>query len=32
MGSHIFGFFGVRQFLLFTVSKCTRMFVSVGEE
>ena len=27
MGSHIFGFFGVRQFFIFTVRKCTRMFV-----
>ena len=27
MGSHIFGFFGVRQFFIFTVSKHTRMFV-----
>ena len=27
MGSHIFGFFGVRQFFIFTVSKLTRMFV-----
>ena len=27
MGSHIFGFFGVRQFFVFTVSKRTRMFV-----
>ena len=27
MGSHIFGFLGVRQFLIFTVSKRTRMFV-----
>ena len=27
MGSHIFGFFGVRQFFIFTVSKRTRMFV-----
>ena len=26
-GSHIFGFLGVRQFFIFTVSKCTRMFV-----
>ena len=26
MGSHIFGFFGVRQFFIFTVSKRTRMF------
>ena len=27
MGSHIFGFLGVRQFFIFTVSKLTRMFV-----
>ena len=27
MGLHIFGFFGVRQFFLFTVIKRTRMFV-----
>ena len=27
MGSHIFGFFGVRQFFIFTVTKRTRMFV-----
>ena len=27
MGSHIFGFLGVRQFFMFTVSKHTRMFV-----
>ena len=27
MGSHICGFFRVRQFLIFTVSKRTRMFV-----
>ena len=27
MGSHIFGFFGVRQFFICTVSKLTRMFV-----
>ena len=27
MGSHIFGFFGVRQFFILTVSKRTRMFV-----
>ena len=27
MGSHIFGFLGVRQFFTFTVSKRTRMFV-----
>ena len=27
MGSQIFGFFGVRQFFIFTVSKRTRMFV-----
>ena len=27
MGSHIFGFLGVRQFFIFTVSKPTRMFV-----
>jgi len=27
MGSHIFGFYGVRQFFIFTVSKRTRMFV-----
>ena len=27
MGSHIFGFFGVRQFFIFTVRKGTRMFV-----
>ena len=27
MGSHIFGFLGVRQFFIFTVSKRTRMFV-----
>ena len=27
IGSHIFRFFGVRQFFIFTVSKCTRMFV-----
>ena len=27
MGSHIFGFFRVRQFFIFTVSKRTRMFV-----
>ena len=26
MGSHIFGFFGVRHFFTFTVSKRTRMF------
>ena len=26
MGSHIFGFFWVRQFFIFTVSKLTRMF------
>ena len=28
MGSHIFGFFGVRQFFIFTVSKRTRMFLA----
>ena len=27
MGSHIFGFLGVRQFFIFAVSKHTRMFV-----
>ena len=27
MGSHIFGLYGIRQFLIFTVSKRTRMFV-----
>ena len=27
MGSHIFEFFGVRQFFIFTVSKRNRMFV-----
>ena len=27
MGSHIFGFFGVRQFCIFTVSKRTSVFV-----
>ena len=27
MRSHIFGFFGVRQSFIFTVSKRTRMFV-----
>ena len=27
MRSHIFGFFGIRQFFIFTVSRCTRMFV-----
>ena len=27
MGSHIFGFLGVKQFFTFTVSKRTRMFV-----
>ena len=27
MGSHIFVFLGVRQFLVFTVRKGTRMFV-----
>ena len=27
LGSHIFGFFGVRQFFIFTLSKHTRMFV-----
>ena len=27
MGSHIFGFFGVRQFCILMVSKRTRMFV-----
>ena len=27
MGSHIFGFYGVRQFFIFTVSKRTGMFV-----
>ena len=27
MGSHIFSFLGVRHFLIFTVSKGTRMFV-----
>ena len=27
IGSHIFGFFGVRQFFIFTVSKRTGMFV-----
>ena len=27
MGSHIFGFLGVSQFFIFTVSKRTRMFV-----
>ena len=27
MGSHIFCFFGIRQFFIFTVSKGTRMFV-----
>ena len=27
MGSHKFGFFGVRQFFIFTVTKRTRMFV-----
>ena len=26
-GSHIFGFFGVRQFFIFSFSKHTRMFV-----
>ena len=28
MGSQIFGFFGVRLFFIFTVSKRTRMFVN----
>jgi len=32
MGGHIFGFFGVRQFFIFTVSKRTRMFVLIGEK
>ena len=27
MGSHIFGFWGVKPFIIFTVSKRTRMFV-----
>ena len=27
MGSHILGYFGIRQFFTFTVSKRTRMFV-----
>ena len=27
MGSHIFGFWGVRQFFIFMVSKRSRMFV-----
>ena len=27
MGSHMFGFFWVRQFFIFTFSKRTRMFV-----
>ena len=27
MGSHIFGFFGVRKFFISAVSKRTRMFV-----
>ena len=27
MGSHMFCFFGVKQFFIFTVSKGTRMFV-----
>ena len=27
MGSHIFGFLGVKQFFMFTVSKLTRMSV-----
>ena len=27
MGSHIFGFLGVMQVFIFTVSKCTRMFL-----
>ena len=27
MGSHIFGFLGVRLFVIFTVSKRTRMFL-----
>ena len=26
MGSHVFGFFGVRQFFIFTVSKRIGMF------
>ena len=26
LGLHIFGFLGVRQFFIFTVCKCTRMF------
>ena len=31
MGSHIFGFLGIRQFFLFTVSKSTRIFVTADE-
>ena len=31
MGSHIFGFLGVRQFFIFTVGKRTRMFVVLME-
>ena len=31
MGSHIFGFLGVRQFFIFTVSKSTRIFVTADE-
>ena len=27
MRLHIFGFLGVRQFFIFMVSKCTRVFV-----
>ena len=27
MGSHIFGFFGARQFFTFTASKSTRLFI-----
>ena len=27
MGTHIFGLFGVRQFFIFKVIKCTRIFV-----
>ena len=27
MGSHIFGFWGMRQFFMFRISKRTRMFV-----
>ena len=31
MESHMFGFLGVRQFFIFTVSKRTRMFCTVDE-